>query len=429
MQKDPKLPDDPQNPLPPKEIIAEDSAGSPVGEAQDKRSGQGKGDSPENRRCASNGRQPEPAGGTLAGGPAPAASGDYAAGVAADPRIAAAGVWGPYAQGIPEEDEINLLDLFIVLLKHKWMIFWVVFLTGIAAVVISLQMPNIYRSEATIAPTTQEKVSGGLSALGALGGFGAMVASEMGIGATGSLEQFDVVLKSRELTSAIVREHNLLPVIFDEGWDPQTKSWKERPPSFIEKMSATLAEKFGTNPVEKGEFSKHPTVQEAYKPVQEKMLKVTSDKKQNVVKVSFEAKDPKIAQAVLNHYIVGLSEFLRRQTLEDAKAQQVHLGQQLARTTDPLLKNRLYELIAKQIEKEALAKIQKYFSFTVIDPPYVPEKKFKPKRAQICILSVVVAFFIAIFLAFFLEYVHNLKTREAPERLANLRASLRLRNK
>jgi uncharacterized protein involved in exopolysaccharide biosynthesis len=298
-----------------------------------------------------------------------------------------------------DQDEVNLLDLFIVLLKHKVMIFSVVVLAGIAAVVISLLMPTVYRSEATIAPTTQERVSGGLSALGALGGFGAMIASEVGIGATGSLEQFDVVLNSRELTASIVRKYDLLPFLFENDWDPIKKEWKEEAPK----------------------------AEEIYKAVHN-LLKVTPDKKQNIMKVSFEAKDPRMAQTILNYYIVGMSEFLRRQTLEDAAAQQVHLSQQLAKTTDRLLKNKLYELIANQIEKETLAKIQKYFSFNVIDPAYVPEEKFKPKRALICILSVVVAFFIAVFLAFFLEYVHNLKTREDPERLANLRKSMRLRN-
>jgi uncharacterized protein involved in exopolysaccharide biosynthesis len=331
-----------------------------------------------------------------------------------------------YPPGIHEEDEINLLDLFIVVLRHKVMILSVVFLAGVAAVVISLQMPNVYRSEATIAPTTQEKSGGGLAALG---GFGAMIAAEVGIGATGSLDQFDVVLKSRDLTNAIIREHNLLPVIFDKSWDAKTGDWKvAEPPSSIQKATAALKGIFGTTPDEKNGVSKTPTLQDAYIPIQA-MLGRTPDKKQNVMRLSFESEDPKMAQAILNYYIVGLSEFLRRQTLEDAAAQQVHLSQQLSKTTDPLLKNRLYELIAKQIEKETLAKIQRYYSFIVIDPAFVPERKFKPKRAQICMISVVVAFFIAIFLAFFLEYVKNLKTREDPERLANLRKSMRLRNK
>ena len=298
--------------------------------------------------------------------------------------------------GMPvEEDEINLLDLFIVLLKHKVMILSVVILAGIGAVAASLLMTNVYRSEATIAPTTQEKGAGALSALG---GFGAMIATEAGIGGSGSLEQFDVVLKSRELTNTLVEQHHLLPILFEDDWDAAAKRWKEEPP-------------------------KAEDIQEAVKGI----FKITPDKNQNVVRLSFEHKDPKTAQAILNYYIVGLSEFLRRQTLEDAAAQQEHLLQQLAHTSDPLLKNRLYELIAKQIEKETLAKVQKYYSFNVIDPASVPEKKFKPKRALICVLSVVVAFFIAIFLAFLLEYVHNLKKNEDPERLADLRRALRLR--
>ena len=55
------------------------------------------------------------------------------------------------------DDEINLLDYVIVLLKYKWLIFGIVFTTGVAAVIISLMLPNIYRSEATIMPRKQEK--------------------------------------------------------------------------------------------------------------------------------------------------------------------------------------------------------------------------------------------------------------------------------
>lgn len=391
MQKEPKLPDDAQN-LPAQPTIP---AGSPEG---------------------------SPAGETHLTAP-----GGCPQGAAADPRLVSPGGWNPYPPGMPEEDEINLLDLFIVLLKHKVMILCVVFLAGVAALVISVQMPNVYRSEATIAPTTQEKSGGGLAALG---GFGAMIAAEVGIGATGSLDQFDVVLKSRDLTNTIIREKNLLPVIFDKSWDAKTGDWKVgEPPSSLQKASAAILGMLRPTPDEKKkEVSKNPTLQDAYQPIQA-MLSLKPDKKQNVMRIGFESEDPEMAQTILNYYIVGLSEFLRRQTLEDAAAQQVHLSQQLSKTTDPLLKNRLYELIAKQIEKETLAKIQRYYSFNVVDPAFVPEKKFKPKRAQICMISVVVAFFIAIFLAFFLEYLKNLKTREDPERLANLRDAFGLRRR
>jgi capsular polysaccharide biosynthesis protein len=47
---------------------------------------------------------------------------------------------------------------------------------------------------------------------------------------------------------------------------------------------------------------------------------------------------------------------------------------------------------------------------------------------MICILSVIVAFFVAVFLAFFLEYLNRLKTEE-PDRYQQLKDGLRLRRR
>jgi uncharacterized protein involved in exopolysaccharide biosynthesis len=295
-----------------------------------------------------------------------------------------------------DEEESNLLDLLIVLLKHKKMIISVVFLAGVLAVIYSFTRPNIYRSECTLAPTGQERGSGGLAALT---GLSAMVASEAGITAAGSLDRFDVVLQSRELTNTIVQQHNLMPILFEKSWDKENKRWKVKKP---------------------------PTLQDAYRAVQD-ILSSAPDKKKNIMTLTVEGRDPRLARTILNYYVEGLSEYLRSQTLNETTAQQAQLYAQLSKTSDPLLKTKLYDLIAQQIEKETLARVQKYYSFTVLDPAIVPERKFKPKRAQICILSVMAAFFVAVFLAFFLEYMQNLKTRENPERLANLRNALWLR--
>jgi len=301
---------------------------------------------------------------------------------------------------LPCEDEINLLDMFIVLLKYKRIIFFFVFIAGVAAVIYSLILTNIYRSECTIIPIEQEKASLS-SSLSALGGFGAMVASQVGIGGAGSLEKFEIVLKSREMTNNLVEKHKLMQIIFEDSWDEQTKTWKTEEP---------------------------PTLQDAYKSIQGK-LEIKADKKSGVLKLGFLFKDPKIAQRILGYYVNGMSEFLRQQSLENVATQSKALQEQLITATDPLLRTKLAEIIAQYVETETLAKVQKYYGFNIIDPPFVPEKKFKPKRAQICILSVIVAFFMAIFLAFFMEYVDNLKKNEDPERLENLKKYMKLRNK
>ena len=120
---------------------------------------------------------------------------------------------------------------------------------------------------------------------------------------------------------------------------------------------------------------------------------------------------------MVEYFLIELSESLREETLKDAEENQRFLKRQLEKTPDVLLKEKIYVLLAKEIEKETFASAQKYYSFTVLDPPIVPDlnKKVKPKRRNICILSVIVAFFTVVFMAFFLEYIHNLKTSEDPD--------------
>jgi uncharacterized protein involved in exopolysaccharide biosynthesis len=308
----------------------------------------------------------------------------------------------PYPQYEYEEDEINLLDYVIVLLKHKLLIFGIVFVTGLAAVIISLLLPNIYRSEATIIPRQQEK-SAASSALSALGGLAGMAGEMVGLGGGGDVEKFEVVLKSRDLARRIVEKYNLLPELFEDQWDPLKKRWKENPA---------------------------PTMQDAFKAL-EGMLTVSRNRQTDVLTVKFDNEDPRFAKIMVDHYLTELSESLREDTLEEATENKRFLQQQLELTSDVLLKTKLAELLAKEIEKETFAWAQKYFSFIVIDPPVASDldKKVRPKRRLICIFSVIVAGLLAIFFAFFIEYIHNVKNSEDEERLGRLQRYLRFRHR
>ena len=283
-----------------------------------------------------------------------------------------------------EEDEISLLDLFMVLLRHKALIVGLVFLTGVAAVIISLQMTNIYRSEATIAPKESEKTSAG--ALSALGGFGGMVAGELGLGGGGSLEKLEIMLKSRKLSETVIKKYELMPIIFEEQWEAKEKKWLVDPA---------------------------PTLQDGQKAMQN-MLTVSSDPKQGTIEVGIDHKDPETARKILGYYLTELSEILRQEVIRDAAENMRFFREQLDRTSDILLKEKVYTLLAREIERDTFARAQEYYSFNVLDPPFVPDldKKVRPKRSLICILSVVVAFFVAVFLAFLIEYVNRLKTED-----------------
>jgi uncharacterized protein involved in exopolysaccharide biosynthesis len=209
-----------------------------------------------------------------------------------------------------------------------------------------------------------------------------------------------VVLQSRDLSKRIVEKHNLMPLLFPKKWDADQKKWKEK--------------------------DKEPTIQDGIKRLQKGMLVVSTDKKQNIIHVGFNHPDPAFARQMVDYYLVELSETLRETTLRDAEEKSEFLQLELSRTSDVLLKEKISALLAGEIEKMTFARVQKYYTFQVIDPPLVPDlnKKLKPARSRICILAVVVAFFLAVFLAFFLEFIGNVRRNADPHQLEKLQKYL-----
>ena len=106
------------------------------------------------------------------------------------------------------------------------------------------------------------------------------------------------------------------------------------------------------------------------------------------------------------------------------------MSEQKEKTSDVLLKEKIYALLAKEIEEQTFASAQNPYSFQILDPPIIPDldKKVKPKRSMICMLSVIVAFFLAVFAAFFLEYINNVRNTEDEERLERFKNSIKLKS-
>ncbi|MFC1826010.1 Wzz/FepE/Etk N-terminal domain-containing protein [Thermodesulfobacteriota bacterium] len=303
----------------------------------------------------------------------------------------------PHPDPYMEEDEINLLDLMLVLVKHKWLIIGMVFITGVAAVFYSLSLTNIYRSEATVGLRPEKKAT--VNPLSALGGLGGIVAGQLGLGGGGSLEKLEVVLQSRNLTNRIINKYNLMPIIFADDWNAAKKTWRTDKP---------------------------PTLQDGWKAMQG-LLQVKLNAKQSTLMVGIEHEDPQKAKQFTEYYITELSETLRQEVLRDAAENMRFYREQLSRTSDSFLKEKLYALLANEIETETFARAQKYYGFLVLDPPIVPDpdKKVKPKRSVICMLSVVVAFFTAVFIAFLIEFIQRIKA-EDPERYRQMIQGLKI---
>jgi uncharacterized protein involved in exopolysaccharide biosynthesis len=105
-----------------------------------------------------------------------------------------------------QDDELTLLDLLIAVAKHKVMIFVVTLGAALLAVIVSLLLPNIYTGTARIMPPQQTQ-SAAAMLLGQLGGVAGVASSALGIKNPSDL--YVGMLKSRTVADRLIGQFNL----------------------------------------------------------------------------------------------------------------------------------------------------------------------------------------------------------------------------
>lgn len=118
-----------------------------------------------------------------------------------------------------KDSEINLLDLFVVLIKRKTLVAAITGGVILATVILSLILPIQYTAETRLMPPPQGL--GASSALGALGGQAGMAASALGIGSSLGMKSpsdiFAAEIKSRTIGDHIIDRFELMKV-YDEDY-------------------------------------------------------------------------------------------------------------------------------------------------------------------------------------------------------------------
>jgi capsular polysaccharide biosynthesis protein len=143
--------------------------------------------------------------------------------------------------------------------------------------------------------------------------------------------------------------------------------------------------------------------------LKKKIYKARENKREGVIELSAEYKDPDIAAKILTYILKELTDYMSSEAIRVAQTNKKYLESQVDRNADPLIKQKIYSLIAKQIETSMLAEVKENFAFKVLDPPKVPVRKIRPIIWKNILLAFFLSLFVGVFLAFFLEYYNNLK--------------------
>src|SRR6266581_4776512 len=123
-----------------------------------------------------------------------------------------------------DDDEISLLDLLIVLAKHKRIVLGIPFVVAIVAAIISLLLPNIYTGTTRILPPQQSAsaASALLSQLGgAVGGLAGVAGGALGIRSPNDL--YVGMLKSRTVADNLIGRFDLNKV-YDQKLESSTRN-------------------------------------------------------------------------------------------------------------------------------------------------------------------------------------------------------------
>jgi len=287
------------------------------------------------------------------------------------------------------DDEIDLRELFAVIWQGKWLIIAITALFAVASVVYAINQPNIYKSEALLAPA-EEQQGGGLGALaGQFGGLASLAGVNLGAGSSNKAQLAIEVLKSRQFASDFIQKHNILAdlmaakywdldsntIIYDENqYSPSQKKWvREVEPPFKPK----------------------PSMQEAYKEFEE-LISADADKESGILKVSIEHVSPHVAQQWVSWLIEDINKTMKERDVLEAIKSTDFLTQQLEQTKIADIRAVLYKLVEEQTKTIMFANVRDEYIFKTIDPAVVPEEKLKPNRALICLFGTFLGGFLSV---------------------------------
>lgn len=280
-----------------------------------------------------------------------------------------------------QDDEIDLRELFGIIWQGKWWIIAITFVFAVGSVIYSLSLPNIYKSEATLAPT-EEASGGGLSQMaGQLGGLASLAGVNLGGGNTDKTTIALEILKSRAFIKGFVEKYDILPelmaveewnrssgIVFDsELYNPDTKEWVRDvdPPKQPEPSSWEYVEVF-----------------------KDEVLVINRDDTKGLISLAVYHQSPDVAERWINWLITEINNHMRQRDINEAKRSLEYLDDELGKTRLSNMQQVFYQLIEKQTQTIMLANVRPEYIFQVLDPAVVPEQKAKPARTLICITAI-----------------------------------------
>lgn len=304
----------------------------------------------------------------------------------------------------PSDDVINLRQFIGILYARKILITVVTIIFAATSVLYAITLPNVYKSEALLAPADSSSTNGLSSLANQFGGLASIAGID--IGGQGNSSKVHIameVIKSRKFISEFISAHSILPELMAvKAWDSVSGEVIYDETLYIQSEGKWVRDVVAP-------FNPEPSMQEAFTAFSN-IMNVSKDVETGMVKLSIEHISPSLAKKWVDWLVADINRNMKTRDVIEAKKSTQFLTKQLQVTNIADIKSVLYKLIEEQAKVIMFAEVRDEYVFKTIDPAIVPELKFKPKRALICILGTFLGGVLSVLFVLFRYYIKESDT-------------------
>lgn len=281
------------------------------------------------------------------------------------------------------QEVISIKEIIKLLKKNKLILLILNMLILVPTLIYVFNIPDLYRSEAVLLPSSDNS---NMKLPGQLGGLAAIAGVNLNSGSGNKVSIAIEILKSRKfLTEFVADEDVKIELLAVKYWDKENNSL-----IIDNDIYDTNRKKWTVSSIQ---IIKNSPSNQYCVDLLKKNLLVTEDKTSGIVKISMQHKSPFIAKKWVDQLVKKLNKELRDRDIKEAQESIIYLTKEIEKTSNSNMKNILYSLLEEQNRILLLASIKDEYIFKTIDPPVVPEMKDSPAR-----LLIIFSIFIGSFL-------------------------------
>lgn len=288
------------------------------------------------------------------------------------------------------DESIDLQKIFKIIWQKKYSIILITTFFSFLSAVFTLLLPNIYLSSATL--IISDENSGNLNSISSQAdGLAKIAGISLGNSGIDKIAAAKTIIESQNFFEILISEEwfffNIAAV---EGWDRKQNKLVIDDNIYDESENKWIS----TDPFS---FNGKPSNQAVHRKFLKENFLISSDESTGLVTVSLRHFSPEVSKKNLDFIIKKINETFRNKDIENAQNSIYFLREELSSAKLSDLRIAINNLIAKQIEKIALAKASPEYYFKVLSSPEIPELKTSPSRYLIVLLCSMLSFFIISF--------------------------------